>query len=98
MPWSAARWISAITSAENAAERRSGGGRSPETLSASSVGGGMVDMEMVELARRAVMPETRRVGRDAGACQQRGDPRDQIRGHRLLDAIGAQAGDRAGDE
>src|SRR5262245_3776231 len=57
----------------------------------------MVDMEVIEAPCRAVTPETSRIPSNPGTIEETGDAFDIILGHRLLDAIGAEARDSAGD-
>src|SRR4051794_23304259 len=56
---------------------------------------GVVDMEVVELPRRAVAPKLARLGSDAGALEQRLQLRDVVLPQLLLDAVGAEARDAA---
>src|ERR1700691_4017797 len=99
MPSRAARWISATTAGGKLACSRSTGG----TASAGDggegrlVSGGMVDLEIVELAARAVAPEISRLGRKLGLREQRLQRPAMLVGHVLLDAIRAQTGDAAAD-
>ena len=51
----------------------------------------MIDVEIVKFARRAVAPESRRIGIDAGAAQELRDDGPVLLAHLLLDTIGAQA-------
>src|SRR5258708_12791389 len=58
----------------------------------------MVDMEVVELARRAIAAKAVRVGLDLSPLQQGGDTGAILRIDILLDAVGAEARHPAGDE
>ena len=62
-----------------------------------SVAAGMVDVEVVELAGRAVAPELGGVELEARALQEVLERGAMGVGHRLLDAVGAQARDLATD-
>ena len=61
----------------------------------SSVRRGVVDVEIVEPAGRAVAPERGRVEVDAGLGQQPAELGQMVRRHPLLDAVGPQARDLA---
>src|SRR5688572_24353429 len=98
MPSRAARWISWIVLRSNVADSRSPGCqpgvplRRLATVSNSviSVLARVVDVEVVEPARRAVAPEVLRAGAGhAGALEQRPQLGDVLVAHLLLDAVGA---------
>src|SRR5262245_64905512 len=61
------------------------------------VGIGVVDVEVVELAGRAVALEGARVRLDPGALEQPAELGDVVIGHLLLDAVRPQAFDLALD-
>src|SRR3984893_19213713 len=77
-----------MTSGEKVAERRSEG-------MSTSIFGGVVDGEIIEVPRGAVMPETGSIGGHAGAIEEAGDPLHIALRHLFLDAVGAEAGDSA---
>ena len=92
MPSRAARWISAITLRSKRADSRRPGLPAAALISTPRV----VDREVVELPRRAVAAEVRRVDVvDPGALEQLAHLRDVLVAHLLLDAVGAEPGDRA---
>src|SRR5574338_127105 len=98
MPVAAARWISAIAYSSNVAERRGGIGTGEKVAlmaDLASIGVGVVDMEIIEPARRPVAPEALRVGLDPGASQQFLELGQMVRRHLLLDAVRTQALDLA---
>src|SRR6266436_5702362 len=58
----------------------------------------MVDMEVIEAPRRAVTPETSRIASNASTIEEGRNALDIARSHLLFDAVGAEAGDSAGDK
>src|SRR5215218_8089453 len=109
MPSRAARWISWIVLRSNVADSRRPGCQpgwplrprllprvSNSVIGSPLVLAGVVDVEVVEPARRAVAAEVGRVGVvDAGALEQRAQLGDVVLGELLLDAVGTEALDRA---
>src|SRR5215469_14162656 len=67
-------------------------------VGSSSIFGSMINVEVVEAARRAVMPEPGRVGRDAGATKQAGDALNIAGRHIGFYAVGTETGNGASDK
>src|SRR4051794_10123930 len=82
MPVSAARWMSAMVARSKVADSRS--------MVVPSVRRRVVDVEVVELAGRAVAAEAGRVGGHAGGREQLGQFGQVLGAHLLLDAVGAE--------
>src|SRR3954464_8306686 len=104
MPSRAARWISWIALRSKVADSRRPGchpgcplrlRRLSVSNSVISVLAGVVDVEVVEPARRAVAAEVGRVGVGAGALEQRPQLGDMLVAQLLLDAVGAEGLHRA---
>ena len=55
-------------------------------------------MEVIEAPSRAVTPKTSRIASNAGTIEEGGDALGIARSHLLFDAVGAEAGDSAGDK
>src|SRR5919197_3993612 len=104
MPSRAARWISWMTLRSKTADsRRPGcqpairGGPRRWRSGSRSILPGVVDVEVVEAARRPVPPELRRVRVHARARGQVAQLGDVLLAQLLLDAVGPEAAHRAAD-
>src|SRR5260363_21592 len=98
MPVAAARWISAITFGLKVAEKRGGVRCGGTDIVMASIGVDIVDVEVIEAPRRAIELEVIGARLDAGPLQHGREDRAVFLRHRLLDAVGAQAGDAATHE
>src|SRR6202521_4485670 len=58
----------------------------------------MIDMKIIETQSGAGMPETRGIGGDGGTVEEDGNALDIGLRHLLLNAVGAEAGDSAGNK
>ena len=100
MPSRAARWMSAIVSRSNVTDSRSPGCQSarPRAWTCHQYAPDVVDVEVVELPRRPVAAELRRVGVaiPAPASSSRSCA-EVLVAHLLLDAVGARARHRPAD-
>src|SRR6202035_5813644 len=94
-PSRAERWISAIALRSNVADSRSPGCQPSPASMATSVASEVVGVEVVEAPRGPVAPELGGVHVvELGEAQQLAELREMLRAQLLLDAVGAQAGDR----
>src|SRR6202035_5944441 len=98
IPSLAARWISAITLRSKVADSRNPGCQPPLTLAPISVAPEVLDVKVVERPRG---PVTAKLGclhvAHVGAPQQLSQLLEVLLAHVLLDAVGAEAGDRPPD-
>ena len=95
MPSRAARWISAIVLRSKVADSRSPGCQPLARMSLISVAPDVVDVEVVEPPRRAVAAEL--AASTSSIPARSSSSRDLLgvlRAHLLLDAVGAEPGDR----